>query len=791
MGSASAGERHPSTPRLSVVVPALDEAANLGTLVTEVREALDPAGITWELIVVDDGSTDETAEVLAALAAAEPRLRHLRHERRAGQTAALVTGFAAARGELIGTLDADLQCRPTDLPRLVDALGDADLACGIRVGRRDPSSRRAASLVANGLRRLLLAPGLKDLACPARVFRASSFARLTAETPLFSGAHRWLPALFALAGMRITQVPVPHWPRRAGESKYTTRGRLLPITRESAIMLRLVLRRSWRLRAVLGAALLVLAALPFLYLLGRWPLLEPDEGRNAEVAREMLELGAWAVPHFNHLPYLDKPAMLFWLTGGSFAVLGVNEFAARLPAAASAVATIALTYGITRRLTDRSRALLAAAVMATAPLVLVFARLVIFDMPFTAFVTLALWCLVRARIDGGAAWLVPAAGIAMAAATLTKGPLGFALPVLAWLAGRGALAPPRERTSRASILLSVLLYATVVGTWVVVVLGREPDFLRYALVDETLLRFTSVARFHRGGAPYYYLVTLAWAFGPWCVVLLATSPELFRLRRLETRESQTARFAARAAVTMLVFFTLAASKRPQYILPALVPLAILCALGARRAPERAAGALGILGGVAVAAGLALALAAQQGFHLEGAGERSAASAPVLALAGVVIAVWGALTVAARRLGSWPVLACAALLTPALGLLLLRPLEPWANMRSARTLATLLPPGAKVVSFQAFHTSLPFYLRRPVPLLSGTAGELTSNYVCSQRARFGGDVNLVPPRALRTILASGEPVYVITRPSQLERIARLSDDTLRSVYADERSVLLQR
>jgi 4-amino-4-deoxy-L-arabinose transferase-like glycosyltransferase len=790
MGNASPGDRHPSAPRLSVVVPAYDEAANLGPLVTEVREALDAAAVTWELIVVDDGSSDATQEVLAALGAAEPRLRPLRHDRRAGQTAALLTGFAVARGELIATLDADLQCRPEDLPRLIEALGDADLACGIRVGRRDPSSRRVASLVANGLRRLLLAPGLKDLACPARVFRADAFARLTAETPLFDNAHRWLPALFALAGLRVTQIPVPHWPRRAGESKYTTRGRLLPIARESATMLRLVLRRSWRLRAGLGVALLALAALPYLYLLGRWPLLEPDEGRNAEVAREMLELGRWAVPHFNHLPYLDKPTMLFWLTGGSFTVLGVNEFAARLPAAASAVVTVALTYGIARRLTDRSRAVFAAAVIATAPLVLVFARLAIFDMPFTAFVTLALWCLVRARIDGGAAWLVPGAGIAMAAATLTKGPVGLALPLLGWFAGRGALSPPRERTSRATLLLSVLLFAGLVGSWVTVVLRHEPDFLRYALVDETLLRFTSVSRFHRGAAPYYYLLTLAWGFGPWCVVLLATSPELLRLRRLETREAQAVRFAARVAATMLVFFTLSASKRAQYILPALVPLAILCAIGGCRQPARAAGALGILGWVAVAGGVALALAAHQGLHLEGP-EASAASAPVLALAGVVLAVWGALTVAARRLGSWPALACGALLAPALGLLLLEPLEPWANMRSARTLATLLPPGAKVISFQAFHTSLPFYLRRPVPLLSGTAGELTSNYICSQRARFGNDENLVPPRALRTILASGEPVYVVTRPSRLERIAELSDDTLRSVYADERSVLLQR
>jgi len=780
----------PSEPRLSVVVPAHDEAENLASLVAEVRDALDAAGITWELIVVDDGSTDATPAALAALAAAERRLHVLRLERRAGQTAALRAGFDAARGELIATLDADLQCRPADLPRLVAALGDADLACGIRVGRRDPFSRRAASLVANGLRRMLLAPGLRDLACPARVFRADAFARLTAEMSLFDGAHRWLPALFELAGLRVTQRPVAHWPRRAGESKYTTRGRLLPIARESATMLGLVLRRSWRLRAGLGAALLALAALPFLYRLGRWPLVEPDEGRNAEVAREMLELGRWAVPHFNHLPYLDKPTMLFWLTGGSFAVLGVNELAARLPAAASAVATIALTYGIARRLTDRSRAVFAAAVIATAPLVIAFARLAIFDMPFTAFVTLALWCLVRARLDGGAAWLVPGAGRAMAPATPAKGPGGLALPLIGWLAARSALPPPRERTSRTTMLLAVLAYAAAVGSWLVVVLGREPDFLRYALVDETFLRFTSVSRFHRGAAPYYYLVTLVWGLGPWCVVLLSTSPGLLSLRRLETREARAVRFAARLAITMLVFFTLSASKRAQYILPALVPLAIVCAIGGRRQPARAAGALAILGAVAVATGAGLALAAHHGFHLEGS-EASAASAPVLTLAGVVIATWGAVTVGVHRLGSWPTLACGALLAPMLGLLLLQPLEPWANMRSARALAAMLPPGAKVISFQAFHTSLPFYLRRPVPLLSRTAGELTSNYVCARRGRFDGDVNLVPPRALRAILATGEPVYVITRPSQLDRLAQLSDDTLRSIYADKRSVLLQR
>src|SRR5262245_47613635 len=423
---------HGAAPLLSVVVPAFDEAPNLDRLVIQLRDVLDAAGLAWELIVVDDGSADDTPARLAALATAEPRLRWLRHPARAGQTAALASGFRVARGALIATLDADLQCRPEELPRLVAALGDADLACGVRIGRQDPPSRRLASMLANGVRRLLLAPRLRDLACPARVMRASALARVVTLTPLFDGAHRWLAALFALAGLDVVQVDVEHWPRSAGVSKYTARGRLLPIAHETRTVIVLAPRSSTRLRVVCGFALLAVVAVPYLYALGRWPLAEPDEGRNAEVAREMLELGWWSVPHFNHLPYLDKPTMLFWLMAGTFATVGVNEFAARLPAAVSAVVTVALTYALAREVTDRSRALLAAAIMATAPMVLVFGRLAIFDMPFTAFVTLALWCLVRARMRGGGVWLVPVAGLAMAAATLTKGPVGVALPILAW-----------------------------------------------------------------------------------------------------------------------------------------------------------------------------------------------------------------------------------------------------------------------------------------------------------------------------------------------------------------------
>ena len=203
---------------LSVVVPAHDEAANLERLLAEVRAALGPSGLDWELIVVDDGSNDESPAILARLAAGEPRLRPLRLARRSGQTAALQAGFEAARGALVATLDADLQCAPGDLPALVAAVDGAALACGVRTARHDPPARRLASALANGARRLFLAPKLRDLACPLRVFRADALRRVVARGLLFEGAHRWLPALFHLGGERVVQRPVSHRPRTAGVS---------------------------------------------------------------------------------------------------------------------------------------------------------------------------------------------------------------------------------------------------------------------------------------------------------------------------------------------------------------------------------------------------------------------------------------------------------------------------------------------------------------------------------------------------------------------------------------------
>jgi dolichol-phosphate mannosyltransferase len=213
---------HPgSSPRLSVVVPVYDEKSNLAPLVSEVAAAL--ADVDYELLIVDDGSRDDSFATLARLAAGEPRLRVLRHDRNYGQSAALLTGFAAARAPRIATLDGDLQNDPADLPRLLARLEEGwDVVSGVRQRRQDGWVRLVSSRVANGVRRRLLADGVTDVGCSLKVYRAEVLRRI----PPFRGMHRFLPALAQLEGARITELPVAHRPRRFGTSKYGIGNRL-------------------------------------------------------------------------------------------------------------------------------------------------------------------------------------------------------------------------------------------------------------------------------------------------------------------------------------------------------------------------------------------------------------------------------------------------------------------------------------------------------------------------------------------------------------------------------------
>ncbi len=212
---------------ISVVVPMLDEAGTAAALVRGIAAACD-GPMPYEIIVVDDGSTDGTGKVLTRLRAEIPALRILRHERPGGQSAAVHSGVRAARGGIVCTLDGDGQNPPEELPRLwgplaADETGRLGLVAGQRRERRDTASRRAASRVANWLRARLLRDGTRDSGCGLKAFRRDAFLAL----PYFDHMHRYLPALFRRDGWSVALVDVAHRERSAGRSKYSNIQRAL------------------------------------------------------------------------------------------------------------------------------------------------------------------------------------------------------------------------------------------------------------------------------------------------------------------------------------------------------------------------------------------------------------------------------------------------------------------------------------------------------------------------------------------------------------------------------------
>ena len=204
-------------PELSVVIPLLDEAPNVEALCRELTETLEAWGRTFEAVLVDDGSTDGTFEILSRLHAADPRLQVIRLRRNFGQTAAFAAGFARARGRLIVTADGDLQNDLRDIPRMVDKLEEGyDIVCGWRKTRKDGLSRRLPSVIANALISRATGVRLHDSGCSLKVFRADVVKSLR----LYGEMHRFMPAIASEQGVRIAEVVVNHRPRRHGRAKY-------------------------------------------------------------------------------------------------------------------------------------------------------------------------------------------------------------------------------------------------------------------------------------------------------------------------------------------------------------------------------------------------------------------------------------------------------------------------------------------------------------------------------------------------------------------------------------------
>ena len=219
--NAPPGIPAPATPRpaVSVVVPVRNEADNVRPLADEVAAALNGRW-DFELIFVNDGSTDGTETALAALASEQPYLRQIKHAVSCGQSSAVRSGVAAARGTIVATLDGDGQNDPSFIPALLSAFEQGGAAIGLiagqRVGRRSGAWKKVQSRIANGVRNAILRDGTRDTGCGLKVFRRDAFLAL----PYFDGLHRFLPALFRRDGFSIGYVDVIDRPRHSGTSNY-------------------------------------------------------------------------------------------------------------------------------------------------------------------------------------------------------------------------------------------------------------------------------------------------------------------------------------------------------------------------------------------------------------------------------------------------------------------------------------------------------------------------------------------------------------------------------------------
>jgi dolichol-phosphate mannosyltransferase len=204
---------------VSIVVPVRNEAENIGPLIEEIASALDRRW-PYEIIYVDDGSTDATSERLTAVMKSRGNLRQLRHAVPSGQSAAVRSGVRAARGSIVATLDGDGQNNPVFLPELISAIESGGervgLVAGQRVGRKDTGFKKAQSRIANRVRAAILHDGTRDTGCGLKVFRREVFLMM----PYFDGLHRFLPALVRREGFEIAYVDVVDRPRRSGVSNY-------------------------------------------------------------------------------------------------------------------------------------------------------------------------------------------------------------------------------------------------------------------------------------------------------------------------------------------------------------------------------------------------------------------------------------------------------------------------------------------------------------------------------------------------------------------------------------------
>jgi dolichol-phosphate mannosyltransferase len=565
---------------LSLVIPAYNEEAAIAQAIVEADEALRRLGSVYEILVVDDGSGDRTAKIVAEAARDRPNVRLLKHAENRGYGAALRTGFEAARFAHVAFTDADCQLDLTNLDRLLPLTDRYPVVAGYRVDRQDSALRRFASWGYNLLARSLLGTRVRDCDCALKVFRKETLTDLLPESRGFFVNTEMLARARQL-GYVVAEVGVRHRPRLHGHSKVSIGD--VPKTLKTMLPFwwsRVLLRGSatgqstlpWRHPAAMLALLVLVAGLLF-FARPRTPLLEPEEARYAEIPRQMLEQGHFVVPVLHGQPYYHKPPLLYWLVMGSFALFGVHDWAARLVPCTASFLTVLVSYAWGRKTLGDRAAFLSAMILCLSARFIYLGRMLTMDSLLCLWVVSALasahLALQSGRFRGGW-WFLSA--VACGLGILTKGPVAAVLVVLPmivylFLDRRGCRAGP------GGWLVYTVTALLVAAPWYVLAAAHDPSFVEFFLWTHNVVRY--VAPYDHPRPFWFYLPDLFLGMLPWSLLLPSLAIYLARhSRTVAPRRPPALGFFLLAALSCLAFYSASGCKRAGYILPVFPPLAL-------------------------------------------------------------------------------------------------------------------------------------------------------------------------------------------------------------------------
>jgi 4-amino-4-deoxy-L-arabinose transferase-like glycosyltransferase len=536
--------------------------------------------------------------------------------------------------------------------------------------------------------------------------------------------------------------------------------------------------------AALGVS--IIAGLTFFFHLGAYGFWEPDEARYGEIAREMLALRDYIVPHLNYVAYVEKPPLLYWLTTFSYRIFGINEFAARAIPAMSAMLGLVATFVFATRVMGPRRSVMAAAILATAPLYAVMAQVLTTDMLLSALTTIAMFALFLHFQEGGVwCWI---AYIAMALATLTKGPIGIALPALTMLIflwWEGAL---NGSMRRLHAIAGGALIVAIVAPWFIAISIREPGFVDFYFVGEHIRRFFD-SSFSHGEPFYFYAPVILAGLLPWSLLV-----PFLTWRRMTPNPAR--RYCVIGSIAIIALFSASSGKLIPYILPVLPLLAILLADGiiscawpdetrALRSPDsrilmESGPLLGLLGaGVILAAMKAASFRTPYPMLVQ---PELFAIGGILLFGGAMVTVAFSARLTGAGLSLIVITLAGALCAATWARIAAEPMRSYASL--SRQIAERAP-GAQIICYHRYVQGLPFYTRRRVILV----GPLTELRFGAEHAPDASDYFFTSDSDLMRLWHQPGDIVLVLDAGDLARLKdRLGNFTLLAVEHTKRAII---